>query len=270
MNKRLAGRLMSLLTLALILVADLIVSYSLIFTWYPSKFGSLGLSPLGLFIFLLYQLSVSLSVISHFKCMFTDPGKTPKYPVPGDIPLENVKYCADCEQWKPPRTHHCRTCKICYHKMDHHCPWVNNCIAVNNQKYFILFLFYISFASLLTLIIIGMTIYEYLCYEGSVRFDVMKCFFTVLVGFEAIIFLIFTGDFLREQLQLVLDNQTTVESYQDRYGIPHSVIKCLSEVLGKNSWMWLLPVSPSIDINYLEPCYSYEERMEMLGKSRKD
>ena len=35
--------------------------------------------------------------------------------------------------------------------MDHHCPWVNNCIGFHNRKYFILFIGYLA----LGLIFIG-------------------------------------------------------------------------------------------------------------------
>ena len=65
------------------------------------------------------------------------------------------KICKYCNEIKPLRTHHCSLCGICVIKMDHHCPWINNCIGQNNQRYFLLFLFhafcYTFCATLLTL-----------------------------------------------------------------------------------------------------------------------
>jgi len=50
--------------------------------------------------------------------------------------------CKWCHKYKPDRCHHCRVCRMCILKMDHHCPWIFNCVGFYNHKYFFLLLLY--------------------------------------------------------------------------------------------------------------------------------
>lgn len=50
-------------------------------------------------------------------------------------------YCYTCHIFRPPGTSHCRECGRCVFQMDHHCPWLHNCIGRRNFKSFIALVF---------------------------------------------------------------------------------------------------------------------------------
>lgn len=88
----------------------------------------------GSFNIILFNLIILLLMIAHVKAVCSDPGIVP-------LPQNKVDFsdmysgskdhdidtdwtvCAKCETYRPPRAHHCRTCKRCIRRMDHHCPW---------------------------------------------------------------------------------------------------------------------------------------------------
>lgn len=54
----------------------------------------------------------------------------------------NYRICKHCNQVKPARTYHCSICSCCILKMEHHCPWINNCVGMMNHKFYLLFCWY--------------------------------------------------------------------------------------------------------------------------------
>jgi len=116
--------------------------------------------------------SVSLMIaICYARSWFTHPGTIPETTDGSKSPWEHVvhdafrdfhessqqetketkrsgdrRYCKWCAKYKPDRCHHCRVCRTCILKMDHHCPWIYNCVGFNNHKFFFLLLVYSAIA----------------------------------------------------------------------------------------------------------------------------
>ncbi|XP_070852359.1 uncharacterized protein [Drosophila suzukii] len=68
-----------------------------------------------------------------------------QHPAAGEAHLWH--YCTSCQKLVPPRSWHCRLCNVCILKRDHHCTFTGNCIGHNNQRYFLGFLFHLTFGS---------------------------------------------------------------------------------------------------------------------------
>lgn len=113
---------------------------------------------------------------------------------------------------KPERTHHCRACKTCTLKFDHHCPWLNQCVGLGNERYFVLFMGWLSFGC-------GIVVYagwrvmvrslswrEKWEYEWTPRVLVMLLF--VLAVVMGLALAVMTG----WQMILVARGETSVES----------------------------------------------------------
>ncbi|XP_029410145.1 palmitoyltransferase ZDHHC3 isoform X2 [Nannospalax galili] len=171
---------------------------------------------------IVFNLLAFLALASHCRAMLTDPGAVPKGNATKEFieslqlkPGQVVYKCPKCCSIKPDRAHHCSVCKRCIRKMDHHCPWVNNCVGENNQKYFVLFTMYIALISLHALIMVGFHFLH--CFEE----DWTKCssfsppttvILLILLCFEALLFLIFTSVMFGTQVHSICTDETAFVS----------------------------------------------------------
>mmetsp|Transcript_26700 Transcript_26700/g.63786 ORF Transcript_26700/g.63786 Transcript_26700/m.63786 type:complete len:392 (-) Transcript_26700:93-1268(-) len=64
------------------------------------------------------------------------------------VPQAQATFCTICDSQKPPRTHHCTRCGKCIGEMDHHCFFLDTCVGRANLRYFLRFLFWVTFSCL--------------------------------------------------------------------------------------------------------------------------
>ncbi|CAG9759790.1 unnamed protein product [Ceutorhynchus assimilis] len=220
---------------------------------------------------------------SYFQTIFTDIGRVPQYfKIPDvdfeaylhhkdssemqnrilqscvkNLPVRNitvggsVRFCEKCKMIKPDRTHHCSVCGECVLKMDHHCPWINNCVCFTNYKFFVLFLGYALFYCIY--ICLSSLPYFIAFWKGDLQG--MGRFHILFLFFVSIMFGISLMSLFGYHCYLVLENRTTLEAFTspsfrgvgaDKYGFHLGRFKNFKEVFGENPKSWFVPVSTSL------------------------
>ncbi|KAK0045322.1 palmitoyltransferase ZDHHC2-like isoform X1 [Biomphalaria pfeifferi] len=189
------------------------------------------------------------------------------------LPIQNrtiagfPRYCEKCKCVKPDRCHHCSVCSICVLKMDHHCPWVNNCVGFHNYKYFVLFLGY----ALLYCIYVAVSSLKYFIsfWSGGSATGVGR-FHILFLFFVAVMFGISLISLFGYHIFLTVHNRSTLEAFRapifqtgaDKDGFSLGSRANFAEVFGDKKSHWFLPIFTSLGdgVSYasrLQPTISY-------------
>jgi len=242
----------------------------------PPSYVDLDRRQRGLVELVVFHILTGLLLVCYFQSILQDPGEIPDNDPnwtynnvashQEDRAFERLnmqeskkgggrRHCKWCGKYKPDRCHHCRVCRSCILKMDHHCPWIYNCVGHNNYKYFYLLLFY----CVLDLHLIMWTMVESVVRSWDTDTPFVNLFF-VLFGESLSVFLgVLLTVFFGFHNWLMLRAMTTIEFCEKKmpkekdtdanksYGDSVYDLGCLANVqavLGKNPLTWPVPISP--------------------------
>ena len=159
------------------------------------------------------------------------------------------KQCFICDSLMPPYVFHCSECGKCVAYMDHHCPWINNCVGYYTQKVFFLFNFY------------GVLTLTYSClvltyhYKEAIYSEDEVSSITIVVAmsiFVAQLGLMFMTVVLCDQIVVILNRMKILDRVRveqkkiTRNQVRKRGYENYKETFGGDfSWKWLVPSIPN-------------------------
>ncbi|KAF5206297.1 Palmitoyltransferase pfa4 [Thalictrum thalictroides] len=171
----------------------------------------------------------------------------------------DLRFCQKCSHHKPPRAHHCRVCKRCVLRMDHHCIWINNCVGHANYKIFFVFVVYAVSASIHSLVLfVGSVLHD--DPEVEKQSDSSSRLYYIISGLLLVSITMALSTLLGWHIYLTLRNKTTIEYHEgvramwlakkvgNIYRHPYDIgpYENLTSVLGPNIFTWICPTSSHI------------------------
>jgi len=262
--------------IGLFLVYNCLHIYPMLQTTLPPNMVDAEVRERGVQQGLVFNVITFLVFLSYFRCVFVHPGEVPNEPPwlytgmfgTSSLPLQEAKksgerrHCKWCGKYKPDRCHHCRVCKTCILKMDHHCPWIYNCVGFHNYKFFFLLLFYVVLDTNFMVYTMAETMIRAIDEDAPFVEMYLLLFGLSLAFFLAVLITMFFGF----HVWLVAMGLSTIELCERKYPRSESsdrggtclgdcadnqspfnlgVCRNICAVLGNNPLCWLLPLSGS-------------------------
>lgn len=155
------------------------------------------------------------------------------------------RHCKWCAKYKPDRCHHCRVCRMCILKMDHHCPWIYNCVGFRNHKYFFLLLFYATIDCHMITWTMLESVKDSVGNETPFMTSFLLLFGETLAAFIGTLVTVFFGF----HIWLMTKAMTTIEFCEkslkrtgyDSSVYDHGSLGNIQNVLGDHPLLWLIP-----------------------------
>lgn len=155
------------------------------------------------------------------------------------------RFCQKCSMHKPDRCHHCRVCNSCILRMDHHCPWIANCVGFKNHKFFFLLVFYAG----ANCWFVVMSMWPTVCRIAEHEMHPHERFAIVFGMTLSVIMACLLSVFFLFHSWLLTKAWTTIEFCEKRTAGPHGIsydlglYENIRAVLGPNPLLWMLPLS---------------------------
>lgn len=224
---------------------------------------------LGGYYMIAFNSVFGIAMICMIRAVFTDPGRIPDSWVVGREDTEQghlVPYHRTHETkhdgsrricrksrpnvYKPDRAHFCRMLSRCVLKMDHFCPWLNNCIGFCNHKYFVLFIFYMAVETCYMVYVMTPVFIRHVSTMEEVTLDFKEEFRVSLTYLMLCLLSFGLTAFFCFHAYLVATNYTTIEFLEKRGCSPPAdhvnrydlgIWRNITAVMGDNILVWPFP-----------------------------